>query len=201
MPTRPDLREITTGVKDALADSDRDALLEMLTFIIKEYVVDGPPPMLIHQAETIADLGRLSFAQLIAQLQTRLDLAELNLFVVDGEQVSVRVGGAMHPLTGGRTAQIAQDMPRPSAGVRVVETTMAQRPPAPAAPQAPMGASVTERAAAPSPARGMSVRSTPPAPEGGGPPPSAATPPAPSSDKPEGSGDDASARFSLLELD
>ena len=40
MPTRPDLRDITTGVKDALADSDRDALLEMLTFLIKEYVVD-----------------------------------------------------------------------------------------------------------------------------------------------------------------
>ena len=63
MPTRPDLRDITTGVKDALADSDRGALLEMLTFLIKEYVVDGPPPMLVHQTENIADLGRLSFAQ------------------------------------------------------------------------------------------------------------------------------------------
>mgnify|MGYP000868110128 FL=1 len=79
MPTRPDLRDITTGVKDALADSDRDALLEMLTFVIKEYVVDGPPPMLVHQTETIADLGRLSFAQLIQALQTRLDIPELSL--------------------------------------------------------------------------------------------------------------------------
>ncbi|KAB2900899.1 MAG: hypothetical protein F9K40_08910, partial [Kofleriaceae bacterium] len=83
MPTRPDLRDITTGVKDALADSDRDALLEMLTFLIKEYVVDGPPPMLVHQTENIADLGRLSFAQLIQTLQTRLDIPELSLFTVD----------------------------------------------------------------------------------------------------------------------
>ena len=43
MPTRPDLRDITTGVKDALGDCDRDTLLEVLTFVVKEYVVDGPP--------------------------------------------------------------------------------------------------------------------------------------------------------------
>ena len=58
MPTRPDLRDITTGVRDALADSDCETLLDILTFVIKEYVVDGPPPMLMHQAETIADLQR-----------------------------------------------------------------------------------------------------------------------------------------------
>lgn len=201
MPTRPDLRDITTGVKDALADSDRDALLEMLTFLIKEYIVDGPPPMLVHQTENVADLGRLSFAQLITALQTRLDVPELSLFVVDGEQVSVRVGGAMHPLTGRAAAAPAADLPRPAAGVRVVETNVAQQP-RPAAP--PPGVSVTERPAAPPPSRGLSVSSRPPAPEGQQPAPAA--PPAapaaqPSSDKPESGGDDASARFSLLELD
>jgi hypothetical protein len=220
MPTRPDLRDITTGVRDALADSDRDALLEMLTFLIKEYVVDGPPPMLVHQTETIADLNGLSFAQLVTALQTRLDLPELAMFVVDGGQVSVRIGGAMHALVPGRAAPAATELPRPSAGVRVVETTMQQRP-ASAAPAAPMtpGASVTERAAAPPPARGLSVRGQPSgegpgAGPGSGPgaasgaqpgaqPPPAAPPsaaPAPS-EKSEGGGDDASARFSLLELD
>jgi len=94
MPTRPDLRDLTTGVKDALGDADRDTLLDVLTFVIKEYVVDGPPPMLMHQAETIADLGRMSFAQLVTALQTRLDLPELALFAVDGDQVSVRLGDA-----------------------------------------------------------------------------------------------------------
>ena len=206
MPTRPDLRDITTGVKDALADSDRDALLEMLTFLIKEYVVDGPPPMLVHQTENIADLGRLSFAQLISALQTRLDIPELSLFTVDSEQVSVRVGGANHALTGGRATQTAAaDLPRPAAGVRVVETTTQQRPAAPQQPMTP-ATSVTERGAAPPPARGLSVSSRPPAPEGGGgqgqgPTPPAPAAPQPSSDKPESGGDDASARFSLLELD
>jgi hypothetical protein len=202
MPTRPDLRDITTGVKDALADSDRDALLEMLTFLIKEYVVDGPPPMLVHQTENIADLGRLSFAQLITALQTRLDVPELALFVVDGEQVSVRVGGAMHALTGRGAAAAAAaaasaDLPRPAAGVRVVETNLVQQPRPPSQPQP---------GTAPPPSRGLSVSSRAPAPEGGGQPPAPApaqpAPAAPQSEKPDtAGGDDASARFSLLELD
>lgn len=214
MPTRPDLRDITTGVRDALGDTDRDALLEILTFLIKEYVVDGPPPMLLHQAETIADLNRLSFAQLIASLQTRLDLPELSLFAVDGEQVSVRVGGAMHPLTPGRAgAPASQELPRPSAGVRVVETTVSRPPPAaPQAPQQSSSSGQTERGTAPPPSRGLSLRGAPAAegqPVAQPPPSSTPTAPAPaapaapssSSDKAEGGGDDASARFSLLELD
>jgi hypothetical protein len=211
MPTRPDLRDITTGVRDALGDCDRDTLLDILTFVVKEYVVDGPPPMLMHQTETIADLGRLNFAQLIAALQTRLELPELALFAVDGEQVSVRVGGVMQPLARGAAAATAAELPRPSAGVRVVETPT--RPAPSAAPTAPMPPSttVTERAAPP-PARGLSLRGRPAgamAGEGGEAPAPPATPPAPAApaaaperkDDGPSSGDDASARFSLLELD
>jgi hypothetical protein len=102
MPSRPDLRELATNVKDAFADLDRETLLEILTFVVKEYVVEGPPPMLVHQAETLADLKGASFAQVIAALQTRFDHPELALFAVDGEQVSVRVGGVMQPLAAGR---------------------------------------------------------------------------------------------------
>lgn len=214
MPTRPDLRDLTTGVKDALADCDREALLDMLTFVIKEYVVDGPPPMLMHQTESIADLATMSFAQLVTALQTRLELPELGLFAVDGEQVSVRVGGVMQPLAAGRGAPQAAELPRPSAGVRVVESQVAMRPPtpAPAAPTAPMAPVQTERAAPP-PARGLSVRGQPAgamAPRGNEPaappPPSATPPPAPAAapaqpERSEAGGDDAAARFSLLELD
>ncbi|MEO8701104.1 MAG: hypothetical protein ABI867_13730 [Kofleriaceae bacterium] len=201
MPSRPDLRDIATNVRDAFADADRDTLLDVLTFVVKEYVVEGPPPMLVHQAETLADLKGATFAQVITALQTRFDHPELAMFVVDGEQVSVRVGGVVQPLTGQRTPLVAAaELPRPSAGVRVVETTLAQRPP----PAAPAGA-------APPPVRGVSLRGAPtpgsaPAPAA----PAPAPPPAPASaapvpsdkpEKPEGSGDDASARFSLLELD
>lgn len=213
MPSRPDLRELASNVKEAFGDLDRETLVEILTFVVKEYVVEGPPPMLIHQAETLADLKNASFAQIILALQTRFDHPELQMFAVDGDQVSVRVGGVMHPLLASRQpmAPAAADLPRPAAGVRVVETTLQPRPPqaAPAAPQpAPQPGS------APPPVRGMSLRGRPQAEEAAAPPPAAtpaaaaapqAPPAAPQGDKdkgekPEG-GDDASARFSLLELD
>jgi hypothetical protein len=195
MPSRPDLRELVANVKEAFGEMDRETLLEILTFVVKEYVVEGPPPMLVHQVETLADLQGLSFAQLIAALQTRLDHPELAMFAVDGEQVSVRVGGVMQPLVASRqplTGAPPQELPRPQAGVRVVETTVQQRPqPAP-----------------PPPSRGLSVRSaeTPaqPAPQAQPAPPAqagqAAPQPKDDKDKPEGD-DDASSRFSLLELD
>src|SRR5690348_7778254 len=111
MPSRPDLRELASNVKDAFADADRETLLDILTFVIKEYVVEGPPPMLIHQAETLSDVRGLSFAQLIAALQTRLDHPELAMFVVEGDQVGVRVAGVVHPLLAGRQAPIAAPAP------------------------------------------------------------------------------------------
>jgi hypothetical protein len=223
MPSRPDLRDITTNVKDAFADADRDTLLDVLTFVVKEYVVEGPPPMLIHQAETLSDLQNASFAQVITALQTRFDHPELALFVVDGESVGVRVGGVVQPLLPGRAplgaAPMAAPQERPQPGVRVVESTLQQRP----APASQPPAAAQAGASAPPPVRGISMRSRPagggdapagaPAgapeqPAAGGQPaaaPQAANAPAGQpgapKEKPEGSGDDASARFSLLELD
>ena len=213
MPSRPDLREIASNVRDAFADADRETLLDVLTFVLKEYVVEGPPPMMIHQAETLSDLQGTTFAQLISALQTRFDFPELAMFVVDGEQVSVRVGGVVQPLLGGRQPMgAAAELPRPAAGVRVVETTLHQRPPQPAAPSAP---TAQPQASAPPPTRGLSVRGAAPAQVGQpvqppAPPPAqgqaaapapAAAPASDKPDKPETGGDDATARFSLLELD
>lgn len=197
MPSRPDLRDIATNVKDAFADADRETLLDVLTFVLKEYVVEGPPPMLVHQAEQLSDLKDATFAQVISALQTRFDHPELAMFVVDGETVSVRVGGVVQPLLaprqplGGPNPPAAADLPRPQAGVRGVETTVAPPRPPIAAPA---------RAAAP--ARGLSVRGLPSDGEPPTPTPAATQPAAPAetSDKPE-AGDDASTRFGLLELD
>lgn len=212
MPSRPDLRELAANVKEAFAEMDRETLLDILTFVVKEYVVEGPPPMLVHQAETLADLQGLSFAQLIQALQTRLEHPELAMFAVDGEQVSVRVGGVMQPLSATRQplSAPATEQTRPAAGVRVVETTLQQRPPQPAS--APQPAPAPQPGAASPPARGVSVRGRPQGEAAGEAPaatPPQAAPPVPAGqaqgqgdkDKPEGSGDDASERFSLLELD
>lgn len=222
MPTRPDLRDLTTGVRDAFADADRETLLDVLSFVVKEYVVDGPPPMMIHQVETLGDLANLSFAQLIAALQTRFEHPELAMFAVDGEHVSVRVGGVMQPLVASRTPvgappPAAAELPRPAAGVRVVEATLAQSRPAPVAAPAPAPTPAPTPAAAPRPTGGVSLRGRPsdgsmPAPSAPASPPATPAPAAPTptaaaaapeakSDKPGHSSDDASARFSLLELD
>jgi hypothetical protein len=218
MPSRPDLRELAANVKEAFADADRETLLDVLTFVIKEYVVEGPPPMLIHQAETLSDLRAPTFAQLVTALQTRFDHPELAMFAVDGEQVSVRIGNAVHPLLPARQpiGGSAADAPRPQVGVHIVETTLAQRPP-PQAQAAPQAAPASEPRAgtAPPPRAGLSLRSQPGtgAPAAGqgasGSPPPGPAPAAPAlapaspsgGDKPESGGDDASARFSLLELD
>jgi hypothetical protein len=221
MPSRPDLRELAAHVKDAFGEMDRETLLEILTFVVKEYVVEGPPPMLVHQAETLAELQSLSFAQLIQALQTRLDHPELAMFAVDGDQVSVRVGGVLQPLLAARQplAGAATEPPRPQAGVRVIEPTLQQRPAAPQPAQmTPPPSAAQPPPAAPPPPRGLSIRGRPQAepgpqpsaPQGAQPPTPGAQPPAQPApqpgapeqkDKPEGSGDDASARFSLLELD
>ncbi|MGE0546801.1 MAG: hypothetical protein AB7O24_22915 [Kofleriaceae bacterium] len=199
MPSRPDLRELAGNVRDAFGELDRETLLDILTFVVKEYVVEGPPPMLVHQAERLADLERCSFAQVIAALQNRLDHPELAMFVVDGEQVGVRVGGVVHPLMASRQPLVPTELPRPAAGVRVVESTLHQRPPAPV---------VASPTPAPPPARGVAVhgraQESQPAPAVPVAPaaPAAPAPTAPAAaDKPEGGADDAAARFSLLELD
>ena len=187
---RPDLRQIAGNIREALADSDRDTLLDMLTFVFKEYVVEGPPPLLISQAERVPDLEGLSFAELIRTLQTRLDLPELNLFQVDGAQVMVRVNGVLTPLdasaaraqamvqaasgstpaaAGAPPAQPAQQQPPPPrAGVQVVETTFTRVPARVSAPEpgAPAGAGAPPAGSgaagpAPAPRRGLSVRGQP----------------------------------------
>jgi hypothetical protein len=205
MPTRPDIRDLASNVKEAFSEMDREALLEILTFVVKEYVVEGPPPMLIHQAETLSDLKNISFAQLITTLQTRFDFPELAMFVVDGDQVGVRIGGVVQPLLAARTPPVQMIDTRPQPGVRVVETTLTQQPrtPGPTNPSMQAGS-------APPPRAGLAVRGAPtgggasaaPAPAAPAPvaPAAAAAPPA-ESEKKEGGGDDASARFSLLELD
>lgn len=182
---RPDLRQIAGNIREALGDCDRDTLLDMLTFVFKEYVVEGPPPLLVSQAERIADLEGLSFPDLIRALQTRLDVPELNLFQVDGAQVSVRVGGVMTPLdaSAARTqAALAaaapvpaepapQQPPRPAAGVQVVETNFTRVPARVSAPEPQRASAATPPAGAPAgqappPRRGLSVRGQPSGEEG-----------------------------------
>ena len=209
MPERFDLRQIAENIQEALAGYDRDALLEMLTYVFKEYVVEGAPPVLVSQVDGIDGLEGLSFARLIETLQSRLDVPELGQFQVSGDQVLVRVGGVLTPIDDGDPRAAAPPRPAPAAARQ-----------APAADSRATAAEAERRGRgdlaggqrgvvqAPPP-RGVSVSSRPAVGAGGGRAPDApaATPPAtaepePPEGTPEGAGDDdASVRFSLLELD
>ena len=223
MAERPDLRQISSNITEALAECDADTLRDILTFVFKEYVVEGPPPFLVHQTERIEDLEGLSFAEVITALQTRLDLPELGLLVVEGARVSVRVGGQSHVLVA--DAGPPQPLPaasapavRPQPGVRIEEVELPRRAPvqdqsrqAAGVPRAAAGLSVRGRPAGdmagvesrPTAAPSPSVR--PPAGqpgEAGQPADEAPAAPPAAPDKPSSPDeDDASTRFSLLELD
>lgn len=196
---RPDLRQIAGNIREALADCDRDTLLDMLTFVFKEYVVEGPPPLLVSQTERIADLEGLSFAELVRTLQARLDLPELGQLQVEGAQVLVRVNGVLTPIDAGAgraTAPAAAPPMDPAAaaaaamppGVRVVETQLSRRPPPagsqPGAPPAQgQGAPGTQSSTQAPPPRGMSLRGRPSG-EGAAPAPAAPAAPTPRSSAP-----------------
>ena len=230
MPERPDLRQISGSIRESLVSYEKEQLVEILTYVFKEYVVEGPPPLHVNQAERLEDLEDLSFAELIRGLQTRLDIPELALFHIDGDQVSVRLDGVKTPLRlepTGRRAPTTEPEPDPTAsrarpsgaGVQVVETSAPRQAPAPQ----PTRASADEAIArGRGDLAGMSRgAATPPAPRGGVSiasrpstssqtvAPSTATaadtppshPPEPDRSAAEGDGDDASIRFSLLEFD
>lgn len=167
MPERPDLRKIAADIREALDSYPREALADILTYVFQAYVVEGMPTVAATQPERLQELEGMSFADVIATLQTRLDLPELALFEVSAGRVSVRVGGQLVPLVAGRGGEAAVPAPAaqstpaaqsspaasagaaPRPGVSVQEVPSSQLRPPPAAP-APSGE-------APPPRRGLSI--------------------------------------------
>ena len=254
MPERPDLRQIAVSLREALDGLEREALVDVLTYVLNEYVVEGPPPLAPAQVERLEDLAGLDLPALIAALQLRLDTPGLDLFRVEAGEVRVQTASGWVALQPGRPGATPPAMSAPGAPAP-------QPPPQPQAPpptgQGRAGATFDERpiprpeptgrAAAdeavsrgrgdliggergvmtpPAPRpRGLSVtgRATsggapaerPPAAEPAQPdqPPPGQQPPAsapqqqgqqpqqPGGERKDGKEDDASIRFSLLELD
>ncbi len=80
MTDRPDLRHITSDIRAALADADRDTLVDVLTYVFEEYVIESPPPMRVPPPAGLDDLAELDFPALVERLQTHLDHPELDRF-------------------------------------------------------------------------------------------------------------------------
>ncbi len=144
MSDRIDPRRQTREIREALSRFEPEQLLEILTHVFRQYVVDGgaPPPMQLQD-----ELTGLSFAQLIERLQLRLDLPELRLFELQAGRVMVRIDGRLQPL------ELADSRPEPLPVQRVVSVQpMAAPSPPPAAPppaSASPGTETRETAATP----------------------------------------------------
>lgn len=222
-----DLRDLIGDIRTALERHSHEALVEILTYVFKEYVVEGPAPLAATPPALAEDFTGMSFAQVIEALQLRLDLPELALFQVQGERVFLQLGGRQIPIE----AQAARPEPLPASP----PTSPAAPAPAPvssppsgaAAPAEPTQTPGTSRAPLPTAApRPAAVPMTPggttggrgPAPSGSpqaasGPatatsPPSSETAPgrarpaAPTEEKGEkGEKGESSGRFNLLEID
>ncbi len=201
MPERPDLRRIATDIREALGTYPPDALVDILTYVFQAYVVEGAPTVHAPAADRLADLEGLSFADLIQQLQLRLEVPELSLFEVQNGRVSVRVGGELVALLLGTDARRAAATPLPAAPAVQTASPPQVSAPGPAPRPAAPGASVE----APRPTRGISVNpggstAARPAAQQAAPAQPASKPAAPSTEEP-GDDDAASKRFRLLEID
>ena len=253
MPERPDLRQIAVSLREALDGLEREALVDVLTYVLNEYVVEGPPPLAPAQVERLEDLAGLDLPALMAALQLRLDTPGLELFRVEAGEVRVQTAsgwvtlqpgrpGAAPPAMSAPGAQPPQPqpqaqapaptgqgragatfderpMPRPEpTGRPAADEAMSrgrgdliggERGPITPPPPRPRGLSVTGRATsggAPAerpPAAQPAPAAPPPQQQQGQQPPAAPPQQGQSPQQPSGerSEDDASIRFSLLELD
>lgn len=213
-----DLRDLIGDIRTALERHPREALIEILTYVFKEYVVEGPPPLAATPPALAEDFTGMSFAQVIEALQLRLDLPELALFQVQGDRVFLQLGGRQIPVE----AQAARPEPLPPSPPPPAPAPVSS-PPSAAAPAEPAQSPGTSRAplptAAPRPAavpmapggptgdRGNAppggsgaapvpaTTASPPVPESA-PGRAAGRPAAPAEEKGDGAG-----RFNLLEID
>jgi hypothetical protein len=186
-----DIRRIVGEIRGALDAHPREALVEILTYVFKEYVVEGSTP-LASGAGAILDarneLEGMSFAQVVTWLQTHLDHPELRLLEVQGERVSVRVGGRPVPL---EAQTQAEPLPPPRATAAAAAPTANAMPVTPTPPVA----TAPRPAPAAAPANAAPQNNPAPAPNA-----AAQNNPAQPATKEEPAAE-GSSRFSLLEVD
>ena len=93
-------------MKGALQKYSKDELIDLMTHIVKTYVVEGTLPLRTEGDDRRGEeeLARLSFPQLVLHLQMRLDHREWSAFSVSGEDVWVSMGGQRINLTSRHTA-------------------------------------------------------------------------------------------------
>lgn len=174
------IKRMVGEIRAALDAYPREQLQEILTYVFKEYVVEGgaaPAQGAMAMLEARTELEGLTFAELVTWLQLHLDVPELAQFDVQGERVTVRAAGRAIPIEAAR-------QPEPVAPVVA---------PPPVAATAPAVAAVPTPAAAPTLAPASSAPASMPT----QPSPTAA----PKQSSTEEKKEEPSSRFSWLEVD
>ncbi len=167
-----DLRALVGELRGAVDNHPKEALVEILTYVFKEYVVESGAPLSTHAArliDTRSELDGMSFPKLVEWLQLHLDLPELALLEVQGDHVQVRVGGRMVPLEAAASRPEPVLPPRPvEAPAPPVTRIAATAAPAPARPAtaAPTAAPAGRPAPAPAAPAAKPEEPAPPAPRG-----------------------------------
>ena len=137
----PSIRDLVGDIRDSLEKFPREALVEILTYVFKEYVVEGAAPVSSSQAAVRDELEGLSFAEVIQRLQLRLDLPELALFEVQGDRVSVKIGGRSLPIDTQASRPDPMPPPAPLAApappLTTAQVVLQPRTPSVSAPAAP----------------------------------------------------------------
>ena len=93
---------LANQMRDALERYSREELIDLMTHILRIYVLEESVPMSpeLRKPQATESLAGLSFPQLLLRLQTTLDVEELGRFRVDGATVYVTVGDAEFNLFG-----------------------------------------------------------------------------------------------------
>ena len=97
----PDQR-VRDDLARSLRDIGADELVELLSDLIKIYVIEGTSaldiePSLVPPSDS---RERVSFARLITDLKARLNVPELEHFRVEGDRVLITIGDQTFPLDG-----------------------------------------------------------------------------------------------------
>src|ERR1700751_2631956 len=95
-----DVKRMVGEIRQSLEAYPREQLVEILSYVFKEYVVGGAAPIAGTTAlsDSRTGVAGLSFAELMTWLQLHLDVPELAQFEVQGTRVQLRSGGRAIPI-------------------------------------------------------------------------------------------------------
>ncbi len=81
-------------MRDALARYGKEELIDVMTHILRVYVLEENAPLTpdVDQPQAFEELARLTFPQLILHLQMSLEHEELGAFRVSGSDIFIRLG-------------------------------------------------------------------------------------------------------------